>query len=245
MIQRFFVHVMAVALLSATVACADEASVKKAFQARFPKANVDSVTKLKNFDLYEIVIPRGDDPIIIYTDENFRFMLQGSLVDTGTMTDLTEQRRAKLTAIDFDSLPLDKAIKKIKGKGTRKLVVFSDPDCPFCKRVEQEFEKMDDITVYVMLYPIEQLHPKAAGRARSIWCSSNRLKAWDDYMLKNVAPTAAETCDNPVAELMEYGQKKGINATPTLVFADGVRVPGALTADQIEARFAEIRNSTK
>jgi len=229
---------VAALLLAAAVACADEASVKKAFQAKFPKANVDTVTKLPDLDLYEIVIPRGDEPVIIYTDAEFRYMMQGSLVETKTMSDLTDKRRSKLMAIDFDTLPLDKAIKKVKGTGARKVAVFSDPDCPFCKRIEQEFDKVNDVTIYTFLYPIEQLHPKAVGRSKQIWCSPNRVKAWDDYMLKGTAPTASGDCENPVDALVEFGKKKGINGTPTLVFADGSRVPGALTAAQLEAQFS-------
>jgi thiol:disulfide interchange protein DsbC len=239
MIERTFAYVLSVAaLLAATAACADEESVKKAFQAKFPKATVDTVTKLPDLGLYEIVIPRGDEPIIIYTDDQFRYMFQGNLVETKNMVDLTEKTRAKLTAIDFNSLPLDKAIKKVKGNGSRKIAVFSDPDCPFCKRIEQEFEKVNDVTIYILLYPIEQLHPKAVGKAKQIWCSPNRQKAWDEYMLKGTAPTATADCDNPVEALMEFGRKRGINGTPTLVFADGSRVPGALTAAQLEAQFS-------
>jgi thiol:disulfide interchange protein DsbC len=240
MFQQSLVRALAgAALLAAATACADEASVKKAFSAKFPKANVESVKLLPETGLYEIVIPRGDDPIIIYTDADFRFMLQGNLVETKGMTDLTEKTRSRATAIDFSTLPLDKAIKKVKGNGSRKVAVFTDPDCPFCKRVEQEFEKLDNVTVYLIMYPIEQLHPKAAAKAKSIWCSPDRLKAWDDYMLRGTSPTASGDCANPVDELMAWGQKKGINATPTLVFADGSRVPGALTAAQLESRFAE------
>lgn len=241
MIERTLAYAFtAAALLATTLACADEASVKKAFQAKFPKATVDTVTKLPDLGLYEIVIPRGDEPIIIYTDDEFRYMLQGNLVETKNMVDLTDKKRSKLTAIDFDSLPLDKAIKKVKGTGARKIAVFSDPDCPFCKRIEQEFEKVNDVTIYVLLYPIEQLHPKAVGKAKQIWCSPNRVKAWDDYMLKGTAPTAAADCENPVDALMDFGKKKGINGTPTLVFADGSRVPGALTAAQLEAQFSNM-----
>ena len=167
-------------------------------------------------------------------------MAQGSLVDTKTMIDVAEKTRNRLSAIDFDSLPLDRAIKKVKGNVARKVAVFSDPDCPFCRRIEHEIEKMNDVTVYILLYPIEQLHAKAPERARSIWCSPNRLKAWDDYMLRNVAPTAKGDCANPVADLVDFGRKKGINGTPTLVFTDGSRIPGALTAAQLESHFSSI-----
>lgn len=243
MLQRIFAHALAASLfVAAAAAQADEASVKKAFLAKFPKATVDTVTKLKDLPLYEIVIPRSGEPVIIYTDEAFSFIMQGNVIDNKTGADLTEQKKNKLTAIDFDSLPLDKAIKKVKGTGARKVAVFTDPDCPFCKRIEQEFEKMNDVTVYLFLFPIEQLHPKARQRAKAIWCSPNRLKAWDDYVLRGVLPTAAGDCDNPVDALIELGQSKGINATPTLVFADGSKVPGALNSSQLEQQLTAAGN---
>ncbi len=240
MTHRPLAHALAAVLFAATAACADEASVKKAFMAKFPKANVESVKKLPDVGLYEIVIPRGEEPIIIYTDDEFRFMLQGNLVETKNMVDLTEKTRNVLTRIDFATLPLDRAIKKVKGSGARKIVVFSDPDCPFCKRIEQEFEKMTDLTIYTFLFPIEQLHPKAPDRAKAIWCSPNRLKAWEDYMLRATAPTAKGDCANHVDELVALGRKYGINGTPTLVFADGTRIPGALNAAQLEAEFSKV-----
>jgi len=240
MSKRFFAQALAAVLFVATAACADEASVKSAFQAKFPKANVERVKKLPELDLYQIVVARGEEPIIIYTDENFRFMMQGSLVETKGMRDINDDTVKELTAIDFNALPLDRAIKKVKGNGSRKIVVFSDPDCPFCKRIEQEFEKMTDITIYVLLYPIEQLHAKAPERSRAIWCSPNRLKAWEDYMLRGTAPTAKGDCPNPVADIVALAKSKGINGTPTLVFADGTRIPGALTAAQLEAQFSSM-----
>lgn len=240
MLQRILARVLAASLFIAVTAHADEASVRKAFMAKFPKATVDSVTKLKDLPLYEIVIPRDGEPVIFYTDDAFSFIMQGNVVDNKTGTDITEQKKSKLTAIDFNSLPLDKAIKKVKGAGTRKVAVFTDPDCPFCKRIEQEFEKMDDLTVYLFLFPIEQLHPKAPQRAKAIWCSPNRVKAWDDYVLRGVMPTGAGDCDNPVDALVALGQSKGINATPTLVFADGSKVPGALNKGQMEQQFTAV-----
>lgn len=240
MIQRWISAVLAAVWLAMSTAQADEASVRKAFLAKFPKATVDSVTRLPDLGLYEIVVPRADEPLLIYTDEDFRFMAQGSVVDTKSMVDVAERTRNRLNAISFDTLPLDRAIKKVKGNGSRKVAVFSDPDCPYCRRIEQEIEKMTDVTVYILLYPIEQLHAKAPERSRAIWCSPNRLKAWDDYMLRNVAPTAKGDCANPVADIVDFGRKKGITGTPTLVFADGSRIPGALSAAQLEAHFASI-----
>jgi thiol:disulfide interchange protein DsbC len=231
MLRRLSSLAAAVLLLAATLACADEAGIRKAVQAKFPKANVQTVTKLPFLGLYEVVISNE----IMYADENFDYIIyEGNIIETKTDRNLTEERKRKLAMIPFDELPLNLALKKVKGKGERRIAVFSDPDCPFCKRIEGDLAKLDNVTIYMFLYPIDSLHPQATAMAKRIWCSPDKIKAWDDYMLKNVAPTAAPTCDNPVDKLVEFGAKRGINATPTLVFANGDRIPGAISAAQIE-----------
>ena len=231
-------YLAAVLLLAATVACADESSVRKSVQAKFPRANVQTVTKLPYLGLYEVVV-NGE---ILYADENFDYMIyEGNIIETKTDRNLTEERKRKLAVIPFDELPLDLAFKKVKGKGERELAVFSDPDCPFCKRIEGDLAKLDNVTIYMFLFPIDALHPQATDRAKRIWCSPDKAKAWDDYLSKGIAPTASPTCDNPVNKLVEFGTKHGINATPTLVFANGDRVPGAISASQIEKLMANTK----
>jgi thiol:disulfide interchange protein DsbC len=231
MLKRIPFLAAAVFLLTAAVASADEASIRKAVQAKYPRANVQAVTKLPYLGLYEVVIS-GE---ILYADENFEYIIyEGSIIETKTDRNLTEEKKRKLSMIPFDDLPLDLAFKRVKGKGERKIAVFSDPDCPFCKRVEGDLAKLDNVTIYMFLYPIDSLHPQASEKAKRIWCSPDRVKAWDDYMSKGVVPTAAPTCDNPVDKLVDFGSRRGINGTPTLVFANGERVPGAISAAQIE-----------
>jgi len=220
----------ALLLLASQIAGADEASVRKAFMAKFPKAQVQSVTKLSYLGLYEIIV-EGE---VLYADENLDYLIDGNVISTKTMTNLTEQRKRKLAAIPFAELPLELAFKRVKGNGERKLAVFSDPDCPFCRRVENDLAKLDNVTIYMFLFPIDSLHPKATDIAKRVWCSQDRLKAWDDYMQRGIEPGAGNSCQNPVDKIVEYGRKKGINATPTLVFESGERVPGAIPAAQIE-----------
>jgi thiol:disulfide interchange protein DsbC len=218
------------ALLLGGIACAQEDNVRKGFAAKFPNVAIQSITKLPDLNLYEVVA-EGD---IYYVDEKVDYVIDGEIISTKTMTNLTKQRKQKLSAIPFNDLPLDLAFKKVKGKGERKLAVFSDPDCPFCKRVEGDLAKLDNVTIYMFLYPIESLHPGAPEVAKRIWCSPDKIKAWDEYMTSRVRPTAAPTCDNPVDKIVDYGRKKNINGTPTLIFANGDRVPGAISAAQIE-----------
>ncbi len=231
MLTRFITLAAAACLLAASsMAGANETAVRKAFAAKFPKAQVQSVTRLPYLNLYEIVV-EGE---VLYADEKFEYVIDGSIISTKNMTNLTEQRKRRLMAIAFDELPLDLAFKRVKGTGERKMAVFSDPDCPFCRRVENDLAKLDNVTIYMFLYPIESLHPKAPEVSRRIWCSPDKIKAWDDYMQRGVQPGGDGECANPVDRIVEFGRKKGINGTPTLIFANGDRVPGAISAAQIE-----------
>ena len=211
-------------------AAADEASVKKAAQAKFPQSNIESVTKTPYFGLYEVYIDRE----LFYTDDKLDYFILGSIFDGKTLQNLSEERKRKLSAIKFDSLPLDLAIKIVKGNGKRKVAIFSDPYCPFCQRLEQDMVNVTDVTIYTFLYPIESLHPGATEKAKAIWCSSDRVKAWNDFMLKRSGPEAKSSCDTPVDRIVEFGQKKAIRGTPTLIFADGQVIPGAIPAAQLE-----------
>ncbi len=231
MLKRLFSLAAVLGLLAASAAHADEASIRKALQVKFPQAEIQSVTKLPYLGLYEVVISNE----ILYTDENFDYIIyDGNIIETKTDRNLTAERKRKLAMIPFNELPLEFAFKRVKGKGERKMAVFSDPDCPFCKRIEGDLAKLDNVTIYMFLFPIDGLHPQASDKAKRIWCSADKAKAWDDYLNKGIAPTAAPTCDNPVDKLVEFGSRRGINATPTLVFANGERVPGAISAAQIE-----------
>jgi len=190
--------------------------------------------------LYELIV-NGE---VVYSDENFDYIIyEGNIIDVKNDRNFTEERKRKLAMIPFEDLPLDLAFKKVKGKGERKMAVFTDPDCPFCKRIEGDLAKVDNVTIYMFLFPIDSLHPNATDKAKRIWCSTDRNKAWDDYMQKGVAPSAAPTCDNPVDRLVQFGTQRGINATPTLVFGNGDRVPGAISASQIEKLLSAPKSS--
>lgn len=239
MLKRFFSVCAVMLLVASSVAGADEAAIRKAAQAKFPRANVQNVTKLPFLGLYELIV-NGE---IVYSDENFDYIIyEGNIIDVKNDRNFTEERKRKLAMIPFEDLPLDLAVKRVKGNGERKMAIFTDPDCPFCKRIEGDLAKVDNVTIYMFLFPIDSLHPKAADKAKRIWCSPDRIKAWDDYMQRGVAPTAAASCDNPVDKLVQFGTSRGINATPTLVFANGDRVPGAISAAQIEKLLSTSKN---
>ncbi len=225
---------VSIALLSSlsTFVMADEASVKKAVESAYPKFKVDKVTKTPYAGLYEVFMAGQ----IIYTDEKLTFLIaEGRLVDPKTKKDITGERLEELTRIDFNSLPLDQAIKVVKGNGSRKLVVFSDVDCPYCKRLERnELANITDVTVYTFLYPIEQLHPDAANKSKLIWCANNRTKAWEDWILRDQLPSSAGNCEVPLEKVGQLAKKAGVSSTPTLIFADGKRMLGAQPYKEIE-----------
>ncbi|MEO8007050.1 MAG: DsbC family protein [Betaproteobacteria bacterium] len=236
MFIRILTVLSCVLLLLSGVACADEASIRAEFSKKYPQATIESITKTPYLGLYEMLV----DGEVFYTDSDFTYLIVGSVIETKTRTNLTdarqreiEDKKLKAMAFPFDQLPLELAIKRVKGDGSRKVAIFSDPDCPFCRKLEKEIEKVTDVTMYIFLFPIEQLHPKAPEMARAIWCASDRLKAWDDYMLKGAAPKSAK-CDNPVDKIVAFGQSKKINGTPTIFFADGKRVPGAIPLERFE-----------
>jgi thiol:disulfide interchange protein DsbC len=226
-------HLVAAALLTISqFAIADEASLKKAIEAAYPKFKVESVIKTPYPGLYEVFM--GGQ--IVYTDEKLSFLIaEGRLVDPKTKRDITGERMEELTKIDFNSLPLDQAIKVVKGNGSRKLVVFSDVDCPYCKRLEQnELTNVTDVTIYTFLYPLVQLHPDSAAKSKSIWCASNRVKAWNDWIFNNELPAKSGNCEVPIERIGELAKKIGVTSTPTLIFADGKRMMGAQPYKEIE-----------
>ncbi|HEX4985465.1 MAG TPA: DsbC family protein [Burkholderiales bacterium] len=234
--KRLLTGFLCACALAAGSARADEASIRAEFMKKYPQANIESITRTNYLGLYELLV----DGEVLYTDADFNYLIVGSIIDTKTRTNLTdarqreiEDKKLKSLAFPFEQLPFDLAIKKVKGDGSRKVAIFSDPDCPFCRRLEKELDKVTDVTIYIFLFPIEQLHPKAPEMARAIWCAPDRVKAWDEYMLKNVVPKAGK-CDNPVDRIVAYGQSKKINGTPTIFFADGKRVPGAIPVDRFE-----------
>lgn len=209
----------------------DKAAVATRLQALIPGAQIDKVSRIGQSGIYEVVMGTQ----VLYVDASLRYLLDGNLIDIEKRVNLTAARSTQLNRVDFSSLPTADAIVTVKGDGRRKLAVFSDPDCPYCKRLEGELAKLDNVTIYTYLYPIVSLHPKAAERSVSVWCAPDRAKAWTAAMTGGTVTPAR--CDSPVPRTVELGKRLNINATPTLIFADGQRGLGAMPASQIEAQL--------
>jgi thiol:disulfide interchange protein DsbC len=211
----------------------EAAAVKKMLEQKFPGAEIRYIAKSPYFGLYEAML--GDQ--MLYTDAKVNQVLVGSVYDIATKQNLTEAKLRKLNRVAFDKLPLDLAFVRVKGNGARKLVIFSDADCPFCHRLETELKKLDNVTIYTFLYPIDSLHPDSARKSRIIWCAPDKVKAWDTFFESGALPNNDGDCDNPVVATSALGQKMRVQATPTLIFADGSIIPGALPTEQIEAEI--------
>lgn len=230
---HLFLALLLAGLSSPVWAAGEEAQIRAALAAAMPGVTIKSITKLPYADLYEVVMNGSN---VFYTDSKGQIGLFGNLVELKSRTNLTEQRRRELTTVDFSRLPLDKAIIKVKGNGSRKLAIFTDPDCPYCKRLEQDMKGITDVTVYVFLFPLAQLHPDAPRKAKAIWCAPDRVQAWDDLMLQGKEPEATTEagCSTPMDEIARLARELNISGTPGLIFGNGKMVPGAIPASDIE-----------
>ncbi len=228
----------AIAALFTQAALAQEAVIRKNIAERLPDfPKIDEVTKTPIPGVYELRV--GTD--LVYSDERGEHLIQGALIDTKTGVNLTEARVEKLTAIDFAALPLKDAIVYKQGAGMRKLVVFADPNCGYCKKFERELLQVKDVTVYTFLYSI--LGGDSPEKARNIWCAKDNTAVWRDWMVNGaVPPRGAAQCDaGALQRNLAMGKKYRVNGTPALVFEDGKRVPGALPPAQIEAQLTASR----
>ena len=219
----------------------DIAAIRSALGQRFPGAQINHVAKSSYFGLYEVML----DDNLVYTDASAAYIFVGSMYDTATKQNLTEARSRKLNRVAVDKLPYELAFKRVKGDGSRKLVIFSDADCPFCHRLETEIKGLDNVTIYTFLFPIDQLHPNAAHKSKQIWCSADKAQAWDAFFASGKLPDNKGDCGDPVAKTQALGQSLRINATPTLIFADGTMVPGALPLPQIEKEMTSAEAEKK
>jgi thiol:disulfide interchange protein DsbC len=227
--------VLAACLLAAGATQANEAVIRKNLAERMPNIpKIDEVQKTAVAGLWEVRI--GTD--ILYTDAEGQYIIQGDVFDTKARQNITQARIDKLTAFDFPNLPMKDAIAFKQGTGARKLVVFGDPNCGYCKRFERDVASLKDVTVYMFLYPI--LGPDSDAKARDIWCAKDRGKAWRDWMLEGKMPSKAEAnCDiAAITRNVAMGKKHRVQGTPAAVLEDGTRLPGAVPLEQLERRVA-------
>jgi thiol:disulfide interchange protein DsbC len=220
-------------LLLAVPAEANEAQIRKVLEPKLGGAKIEGVQPAPVAGLWEVRLRTDRGLRILYTDATATHVIDGSIHDLRTNRDLTEERLRKLNAIKFESLPLDLAVKVQRGSGKRVLAMFSDPYCPACRNFERALAQVDDITIYVFMYPV--IRPENADHSRAVWCSPDRAKAWLELAAapRPRVPEASASCANPVDKLLEVGQRLGVNSTPTLFLANGERIAGGLRAEDL------------
>ena len=236
--MTLFKTILAVAMFAASLcATGQEAAIRRNLTERLPQLpKIDEISKAPMAGLYEVRVNGSE---IFYTDAEGNYLIQGNLIDTKARRNLTEERVDKLNAVAFDALPLKDAFTIVRGNGKRKMAVFEDPNCGYCKRFERDMQKVSDVTVYMFLYPI--LSADSAEKSKNIWCAKDKAKVWQDLMVRD-QPVASASCDiSALRRNIEFGKKYRITGTPTVIFADGLRVPGAISAREVEKYLAEAK----
>ncbi|MGQ0749143.1 MAG: DsbC family protein [Betaproteobacteria bacterium] len=218
------------ALLSLT-AHADERAIRNVVKDKIPDAEILSVRKLPYAGLYEVGVRRPDGLAVYYTDDSAEVILVGTLLDTRSDRDLTEERLRELSKVDWRQLPFHWSVTTRRGDGRRQIAIFSDPNCPFCRRFEEDLATVDDITIHIFMWPV--IKPESVRQAKSVWCSNDRAKAWNDLMLKGIEPAAPIDCENPIDELIALGRRLGARSTPTWFLPNGEKYMGALPMSKV------------
>jgi thiol:disulfide interchange protein DsbC len=234
---KLFISILVFGFFSEAV-WADEAALRKAIQPHFADSKIESVKKTPYLGLYEVVV--GDE--VFYTDDKADYFFFGHVIDTKTRTSMTNERIQEIKAarrVSIDSLPLQSAIKVVKGDGKRRVAIFTDPNCPYCKQLEKELINVTNVTIYTLLYPVLK---GSMELSKKIWCSDNQIKAWDDFMLRGVAPSSKD-CETPLDALVKSGHENKVSGTPTLIFADGSIVGGMIPATVIEEKLENASKS--
>ena len=223
---------VALLALMAGNAAADEAQIRRVIEEKLGGGVKVEGVQPGPLGLYEVRFRSSSGGMrIVYTDANATHIFLGKIYDTTSDRDVTEERLRKLNAIKFDALPLEQAVKIQRGNGKRVLAMFSDPYCPACRQFEQTLQKVDDITIYVFMFPV--IRPELAEQSKQVWCSPDRAKAWLDVALRGKPPSAKADCPDPVARNLQLGRNLGVNSTPTLVLANGERITGGLNRDDL------------
>jgi thiol:disulfide interchange protein DsbC len=230
-------------MLLAGAAAASETAIRKAIEPKLGGMKIEGVQPAQMPGLWELRVRTQEGLQIFYSDGSGAYLIEGSLHDLRANRNLTEERMRRLNAIRVESLPLDQAVKIQRGDGRRTLVMFSDPYCPYCQKFEEALIKVDNITVYVFMYPV--IRPQNADHSKAVWCSPDRAKAWLELAIQHKRPAASASCDNPVEKNLDLGRALRVNSTPTLIFANGEKVSGGMSGPDLIRMLDESAKQAK
>lgn len=236
--RKLILATLIAAFASGAAIAATATDVEAKLRSQYPQTTITFVRESPLKGIYEVVMGKN----IAYTNADARYVVFGHLFDMTTQEDLSAATLEASNRIDVSRLPQGDAIKVVRGKGERTLYVFSDPDCPYCKRLEAALKKVENVTIYTFPMPLAGLHPDAVRKSRDIWCAKDRAKAWDDFMLSGTLP-AEGNCDTPIDRNVKLGTALGINGTPSIIFANGTMAPGALPTTELERRLNQVKGA--
>ncbi|HZQ72950.1 MAG TPA: DsbC family protein [Burkholderiales bacterium] len=224
--------------LACGLAHADEAAIRRVMEGKLGGAKIEGIQPGPIPGLYEVRYRAAEGMEIVYTDANAdHIIVRGRVIDAKSNRDLTSERLAKLNAVSFASLPLDQAVKIQRGSGRHVLAMFSDPHCPYCIRFEKTLQEVDDVTIYVFMYPV--IRPDLTDHSKAVWCSPDRAKAWLDLALNGKVPGVSAACDTPIEKNLELGRRLRVSGTPTLILPTGEKISGAIGAQDLREVLAD------
>jgi len=235
--MKIWLSLLTLGLFTFSSAHADIQTLQQNLKTKYPEIQVKLLQNSPIKDVYEVYMGGR----IVYTNEEAKYFFVGNLIDLKEQKNLTEERMQALKSIDVKSLPLKQAIKHVKGKGERVIYVFSDPDCPYCQNLEKELKNIDNLTVYLFLYPITRLHPNAESISQQIWCSKNQYQAWEDYLIDKKQPSSNKSCTTPIEKNIALAKSLEVDGTPTFFLQDGTRISGVREAGEIELLLKAVK----
>jgi thiol:disulfide interchange protein DsbC len=242
-VNSYRVLLAVAAVLFSSLAAANEAAIRKALEAKLAPNAIEGISPGPMPGLWEVRLRSREGVQVVYTDATGTYLIQGNIFELRSGRDLTEERLLKLSAIKFEALPLDQTVKVQRGNGRRTLVMFSDPYCPYCQQFEKVLQQINDITVYVFMYPV--IRPQNAGHSKAVWCSPDRAKAWLALAIDHKPPAPPASCDDPVQKNLELGRSLRVNSTPTLFLANGERVSPGLPAAALQEVLDKVHAETR
>jgi thiol:disulfide interchange protein DsbC len=242
-VNSYRVLLAVAAVLLTSLAAADEAAIRKALEPKLASNAIEGISPGPMPGLWEVRLRSREGIQVFYTDAAGTYIIQGNIIEVRSGRDLTEERLLKLSAIKFEALPLDQAVKVQRGNGRRTLVMFSDPYCPYCQQFEKVLQQISDITVYVFMYPV--IRPQNAGHSKAVWCAPDRAKAWLALAIDHKPPTSPGSCNDPVEKNLELGRSLRVNSTPTLFLANGERVSPGLPAAALQEVLDKVHAETR
>ena len=225
MLKQFIALSISSIICSATFANVD--TVKAKLSQQYPNLKISNIQSTEMQGLYSATL----DNQIVYVNEDVQHLFAGSMIRLKDQKNLTKDLAQQQNTVDFKALPLNDAVKTVRGNGKRQLAIFSDPNCPYCKVLEGNLAQLNDVTIYTFIYPIKT---QSIIPSKQVWCSSNKEFAWKNLIQKGVKPTAPANCETPIERNLELGQKLGLHGTPAIIFSNGYKVMGAYPATEIE-----------